>query len=440
MKVYSKVLSKIRNNKAKLKKLAGIVTVAVGLRYGKFNSIPTSLSSNSTQHVERLDTYFEEDIQVIKTNGKVIKRGSGILIGNQQISEGSKSALEVRCGDFRKSGPGARAKADARRNFNKGSGSSIIPGASGYTPQHIYRIYKESGRLQAPPPKIEAGVENFNDGVPPRIAPSVSPNRQGRIKSQPLRIKSEHQKTDIMITKKDVKKWITPEQRKETSNQKINEQRVEDKLVDTVKNPNEVLDGIHIHREQKNCKVYIKDIETSDGTQKKLALITDTETGRAYLGSTLTEQEYSNLKKTGEIDLSDLRRDPQTLVMNQKSIEEAEALSRAKDEGCLTEFTDIRRPYNVSESLADFVGKDSMGSKINFDIKAIDGSGRRPLDRQTQDINQNIKDLFDGADDPTKFQIICDISSAPTFLQKTIIKNITQGFDSNQLKNINFLF
>lgn len=243
-----------------------------------------------------------------------------------------------------------------------------------------------------------------------------------------------------MITKKDIKKWITPEQRKETSNQKINEQMVEDKFVDTVKNPNEVFDGIHIHREQKTCKVYIQDIETSDGTQEKLALIADTENGRSYLGSTLTEQEYSNLKKTGEIDLSDLRRDPQTLVMNQKSIQEAEVLSRAKDEGYLTEFSDIRRPYNVSESLADFVGKDSIGSKINIDIKGIDGSGRRPLDRQTQDINQNIKDLFDGADDPTKFQIICDISPAPTFLHQTIIKNITQGFDSNQLKNINFLF
>ena len=64
--------------------------------------------------------------------------------------------------------------------------------------------------------------------------------------------------------------------------------------MDTVKKPNEVLDGIHIHREQKNCKVYIKDIETSD---RKLALIADTETGQAYLGSTLTEQEYSKLKK-----------------------------------------------------------------------------------------------------------------------------------------------
>ena len=102
MKVYCKVLSKIRNNKAKLKKVVGIVTVAVGLRYGKINSIPTSLSSNSTQQVERLHSYVEEDIQVINTNSKVIKTGSGILISNQQISEGSKSALEVRCGDFRK--------------------------------------------------------------------------------------------------------------------------------------------------------------------------------------------------------------------------------------------------------------------------------------------------------------------------------------------------
>lgn len=444
MKIYSKLGAKIRNNKTRIKNAVGIVTVAVGLRYGKINSAPTScLSSNYTQEVERLDNYVEEDIQVINTNSKVIKTGSGILISNQQISEGSKSALEVRCGDSRKSGPGARAKADCRRNMKAGkfsSGSTLISGASGYTPQHIYRIYKESGILPAPQSRIEAGVPNLNDGVPPRIASSVSPNRQGRIKSQPLKIKSEHQKTDIIITKRDVKKWITPEQRKETSNQKINEQRVENKFVDIVKKLNEVLDGIHIHREQKNCKIYIKDLETIDGTQKKLALIADTETGRSYLGSTLTEQEYSNLKKTGEIDLSDLRRDPQTLVMNQKSIKEAEALSRAKDEGCLTEFTDIRRPYNVSESSADFVGKDSMGSKINIDIKAIDISGRRPLDRQTQDINENIKDLFDGADDSTKLQIICDISALPSFLANSVIKNITKGLTSDQLDNISFLF
>jgi len=85
MKIYSKLLSKIRNNKARVKKVVGIVSVAVGLRYGKINSIPTSLSSNSTQQVEQVQNYVEEDIQVIDTDGKVIKTGSVILIGNQEV-------------------------------------------------------------------------------------------------------------------------------------------------------------------------------------------------------------------------------------------------------------------------------------------------------------------------------------------------------------------
>jgi pyruvate-formate lyase-activating enzyme len=76
---------------------------------------------------------------------------------------------------------------------------------------------------------------------------------------------------------------------------------------------------------------------------------------------------------------------------------------------------------------------------INIDIKAIDRSVRRPLNNQTQDINQNIKDLFDCADDPTKVQVICDISALPPFLEDVVIKNITQGLDSDQLENISFL-
>ena len=154
MKIYSKLGAKIRNNKTRIKNAVGIVTVAVGLRYGKINSIPTSLSSNSTQQVERLHSYVEEDIQVINTNRKVIKTGSGILISNQQIFEGSKSALEVRGGDFRKSGPGARAKADARRNPKAGkysSGSTIIPGADALVPQNTYCRYHQNAPLSCKP-------------------------------------------------------------------------------------------------------------------------------------------------------------------------------------------------------------------------------------------------------------------------------------------------
>ena len=85
MKIYSKLLSKIQNNKARVKKVVDIVFVAVGLRYGKINPIPASLWSNSTQQVEQVQNYVEEDIQVIDTDGKVIKTGSVILIGNQEV-------------------------------------------------------------------------------------------------------------------------------------------------------------------------------------------------------------------------------------------------------------------------------------------------------------------------------------------------------------------
>ena len=60
----------------------GTFSLAAGLKYGKINSIPTSLSSNSTQQVEQVQNYVEEDID---TDGKIIKTGSVILIGNQEV-------------------------------------------------------------------------------------------------------------------------------------------------------------------------------------------------------------------------------------------------------------------------------------------------------------------------------------------------------------------
>lgn len=153
--MYFKLLGKIKNTKIKTraKKAFGIVAMAVLLRYGSTNSIATNLSSNSTQQVEQVENYVEEDMQVLNTDGDglshkssshLIQTGSVILIGNKEISEGSKSALKIRSGEFSKSGPGARAKADARRNAKDGkfsSGSTIIQGANGFVPQSTYCRY-----------------------------------------------------------------------------------------------------------------------------------------------------------------------------------------------------------------------------------------------------------------------------------------------------------
>lgn len=161
MKIYSKLLGKIRNNKARVKKAVGIVTVAVELRYGSINLIPTNSSSNSTHQAEQVRNYVEEDMQLINTDGKVkdglskkssshlIKTGSGILIGNQQISEGSKDTInQIRGGDLGKSGPGPRANAGVRKTGQTAlSGSSIFVKA--YTPHNIYcdHYHKDVNKL-----------------------------------------------------------------------------------------------------------------------------------------------------------------------------------------------------------------------------------------------------------------------------------------------------
>ena len=172
MKFFSKLLSKIQNNKNRVKKIVSIVSVAVGVRYGKINSIPTSLSSNSTQHVERLHSCAEEDIQVIKKDGRVIKTSSGVLFiprkdFQNEIPDYLKEAIQLRSGDLDlgkwKFGPGSRAKSDAVRNFKaKPSSSSIIPGADGFVPQTTYCRYHENAPLSCNP-KVKVSDSPFQD-------------------------------------------------------------------------------------------------------------------------------------------------------------------------------------------------------------------------------------------------------------------------------------
>lgn len=43
---------------------------------------------------------------------------------------------------------------------------------------------------------------------------------------------------------------------------------------------------------------------------------------------------------------------------------------------------------------ANFVGIDATGKKVEIDVKAFNGNGRRPYNRQTQDIIGNINNLL----------------------------------------------
>ena len=138
---------------------------------------------------------------------------------------------------------------------------------------------------------------------------------------------------------------------------------MEEEVVNTVTNPDEVLNARHIHQKQTKCKVYIQNKKNFDGVDEKFGIITNVKTGLAMLTSPLSDEEYSHLKENSELNLFDLRRDPQTLVMNRKGVSEADALYRAQEQGLLSDLQNFRRPYNLDESNSDFVATNQNGKK-----------------------------------------------------------------------------
>ena len=164
MKIISKLLGKIRKNKHRLKKIIAIIIVGLTTRrygrHGKIDLIPINSSSNSSQQAEHVPNYVEEDMQLVNIDGKIkyglnnksssriVKTGSGILMGNQQIAKDSKDTVnQIRGGDLGKSGPGPRANAGVRKTGQTtSSGSSIF--VKGYIPQNIYcNHYHKDGNI-----------------------------------------------------------------------------------------------------------------------------------------------------------------------------------------------------------------------------------------------------------------------------------------------------
>lgn len=168
-KFLQRVLQRIKNNRNRIKKAIAAGTLAVGLRYCTINLIPASQNSTQQVEVEKIQDIIQEDELVINKSGKVIEINSGILIGKQPISESSKSTLQVRNGDLDKIGPGARAKADARRNAkNRRSGSAGIPAADGFVPSRTYCRYHDNAPLSCKPAvKAIDGPFKGDDNLPP---------------------------------------------------------------------------------------------------------------------------------------------------------------------------------------------------------------------------------------------------------------------------------
>lgn len=94
----------------------------------------------------------------------------------------------------------------------------------------------------------------------------------------------------------------------------------------------------------------------------------------------------------------------------------------------------------MSESKSDFIGETGDGTKIEIEIKGIEGTGKQPLEEQTANIIANIKDDILNAKDPSKFKTICDLSTIPNFFRKKAYTDISNGLEPSELAQTDFLF
>jgi hypothetical protein len=105
------------------------------------------------------------------------KNGEEINVSSVQPSKTLKSALQVRSGDLAKSGPGSRAKADARRDAKTGSSRIWV---NGFVPQRAYCHYHVNAPLSC-----KTRVKLSDSQFQPKDDGSEAYNENGNSKFDP---------------------------------------------------------------------------------------------------------------------------------------------------------------------------------------------------------------------------------------------------------------
>lgn len=247
-KVISKTYKVVRvifNGDVIKKILIGFVTFTYAVRH-IFGNLP--VEESFTQEQIPIEVLHLQNRSSTKTNQTVELKGLK--------SESVNNLLSISGGDSKKSGPGAKARNDAlkgvaerqklieeKRQIRKGVGEAWVHNPLNRSrPAKSYLLTRQFnpdkggnengvfGEVSSRSKTSLFGQEN----------PSASPNRQARIKSQLIRIRSRYQKTDVIVTRKDINKWITPEQRQDTTNKNLNVKKVTDLVVDTIKTPRRI--------------------------------------------------------------------------------------------------------------------------------------------------------------------------------------------------------
>jgi hypothetical protein len=170
-----------------VKKAIGLGVAAWTFRFGAMNSdtLPTRVDSGHyTQRLLTQNSYKKTETDDQSVNSIRFKTGSGAVIEIQnqqnQTPEVLKSALEIRCGDLSKSGPGPKAKADARNAVNNRSPKSAKSksGGSGFaealSSNHSNRSRPAAANRLAQ--QFQTGPAKGGNGLFGRFTPQPTPD------------------------------------------------------------------------------------------------------------------------------------------------------------------------------------------------------------------------------------------------------------------------
>lgn len=139
-----------------MKKAFATVIAGYAFRYGQID-LNADLLANSDQHLETTYSYQESADGNQSVNSIRIKTGSRTMFTTRKEQNQTSEALKVRSGDLGESGPGPRAKVDARRHFKNRSRSSSLF-VHGFVPQQTYCQYHKSD----PPLSCKTSVKVSN--------------------------------------------------------------------------------------------------------------------------------------------------------------------------------------------------------------------------------------------------------------------------------------
>ena len=176
--------------KGRKRKILGSAVLAGNLIFGNLTS--NFVKTQNSQSARALN-YEKNDLQSTANTrdnsqnlGRIIKTGTGLIFiksgGNSAPTTSTETTLKISGGDQSKTGPGARAKTDARRHAKTRSSSIFV---NGFVPQQTYCRYHRSD----PPLSCKLSVKASDDSFQPKDDGNNLPPQEGQERFDPSKYK-----------------------------------------------------------------------------------------------------------------------------------------------------------------------------------------------------------------------------------------------------------